>query len=389
MWPESLSSNLPPPHADEPVSLRQDIADELADHLAAALQDQRLRGADESTARQLVLQRFGDPSQVAQQLWVDAMKEPIMRQRALLVLAALLVVGVFAANGLAWMAFRQLRESNAALVARLEGFSAPRSPVESADLTFELVKEGSGAPAVGYGVELLGSAVDADSPLTLEQTSDARGHARFGPIRPGSYTYWVSAPWKWRTERQGLAILAGQTARRIECPPNPKPPQESHAKINVVWPGELNERLALACEFVPSTPRFSIGDVTWTKATGFRVVRDLNGKSPATVQGPHGSDRDEWLLGRFAEPPTQEMDADTYDLATFSVLRRTGRQDGPTRAGYQTIFQGEGSIFGQFAATAADEAVWTIEVPAHIATFSERELEAMDKEERVDSAGDR
>ena len=59
--------------------------DELADHLACAYRRELLRGADPATARQRVLERFGDPAAVARRLWLDAMRGRIMSQRILVV----------------------------------------------------------------------------------------------------------------------------------------------------------------------------------------------------------------------------------------------------------------------------------------------------------------
>src|SRR5271163_3159145 len=81
---ESLIALLPPPRDDEPASLRQDIIDELGDHLACAYNRELLRGADSSVARQRVLERFGDPAAMARRLWLDAMKDKIMAQRMLI-----------------------------------------------------------------------------------------------------------------------------------------------------------------------------------------------------------------------------------------------------------------------------------------------------------------
>ena len=78
---ESLNSGLPPYRDDEPPRLRQDIIDELADHLACGLQRELLRGGDPSAARARVLVRFGDPVAVARRLWLDEMRGRIMAQR--------------------------------------------------------------------------------------------------------------------------------------------------------------------------------------------------------------------------------------------------------------------------------------------------------------------
>ena len=90
--PDDIAARLPAPREDEPRELRQDIADELADHLHCAvarerLRDETLRG-DNDEALRAALDRFGDPAAVARRLWYDAMKERIMTQRARLLFSA-------------------------------------------------------------------------------------------------------------------------------------------------------------------------------------------------------------------------------------------------------------------------------------------------------------
>ncbi len=77
--PEAFADSFPQPRNDEPASLRQDIADELADHLQNALRRQLLTTPDETSARLQVVDRFGDPQRLARQLWFEAMQEKIMR----------------------------------------------------------------------------------------------------------------------------------------------------------------------------------------------------------------------------------------------------------------------------------------------------------------------
>jgi hypothetical protein len=91
-WPDDIADELPAPRDDEPSSLRQDIADELADHLHSSFVRELHRTPEETSAKQHVLDRFGDPRRVARQLWFDAMKEKIMSQRVNLALSSLLTV---------------------------------------------------------------------------------------------------------------------------------------------------------------------------------------------------------------------------------------------------------------------------------------------------------
>ena len=100
---DSLSTDLPAPRDDEPAGLRQDILDELADHLACSYNRELLRGASPGEARRRAIERFGDPAAVARRLWLDAMKGKIMAQRVLIVTCLVVMAACFGLVGLAWI----------------------------------------------------------------------------------------------------------------------------------------------------------------------------------------------------------------------------------------------------------------------------------------------
>ncbi|MGQ0637183.1 MAG: HAAS signaling domain-containing protein, partial [Planctomycetaceae bacterium] len=77
-WPPDIAGQLPASRDDEPANLRQDIADELADHLHSALGRELHATRDETKAKENVLERFGNPATIALKLWSDAMWEKIM-----------------------------------------------------------------------------------------------------------------------------------------------------------------------------------------------------------------------------------------------------------------------------------------------------------------------
>jgi hypothetical protein len=75
-WPEAGVDPFPSPHRGEPTSLRADIVDELADHLALAVENEVERnGQSQEGAWTRALERFGNPDAVARRLWWDTMKE--------------------------------------------------------------------------------------------------------------------------------------------------------------------------------------------------------------------------------------------------------------------------------------------------------------------------
>ena len=97
---DELSAELPTPRDDEPAGLRQDIVDELADHLACAYNRELLRGAGTNEARRRVLHRFGDPAAVARRLWLDAIGGKIMAQRVLIATCLVMAAACFGLVGL-------------------------------------------------------------------------------------------------------------------------------------------------------------------------------------------------------------------------------------------------------------------------------------------------
>lgn len=101
-WPEEFEQSFPPARDDEPMSLRQDIADELADHLECALRSQLLTTRDEASAQAQVVDHFGDPRHLARQLWLEAMQEKIMSKRVALAVTSLVSTVCVVVVGMMW-----------------------------------------------------------------------------------------------------------------------------------------------------------------------------------------------------------------------------------------------------------------------------------------------
>ncbi len=120
-----IAGNLPARRDDEPDSLRDDIVDELADHLTCALSRELHSTSNETDAERNVLERFGNPRRIARRLWFDAMKEKIMSGRVQLFVSALLAVAVLAAMGMMWSLVSQNRAFNLAVLDRLDSLQTP------------------------------------------------------------------------------------------------------------------------------------------------------------------------------------------------------------------------------------------------------------------------
>lgn len=110
-WPDNIEAGLPAPEQNEPPALRQDIVDELSDHLQCELNRELLNHPEQDGARSRVLSRFGtSPQKLARQLWLDAMKETLMSNRLALTSVALLVAVCFTLCGLMWSQSRTLQD---------------------------------------------------------------------------------------------------------------------------------------------------------------------------------------------------------------------------------------------------------------------------------------
>jgi hypothetical protein len=208
MSDHDLTARLPPPHDEEPASLRSDIVDELRDHLVCASDRERRRlevsghVADTQRVTQAVVERFGDPASVARQLWFDAMKGRIMVQRVFLGLLAALValvgVGIWRMTTTLGAIVDQNQKATAAILERMgkEQPTAVAAPSpEWIPVKFTLVQDVPGnPPLVGHEVSL--SQKSKDDPRKLGQLfekTNSEGIADFGLLPYGSYALLISS----------------------------------------------------------------------------------------------------------------------------------------------------------------------------------------------------
>ncbi|MGC8642908.1 MAG: permease prefix domain 1-containing protein, partial [Isosphaeraceae bacterium] len=263
---DSLAADLPAPRDDEPESLRDDILDELADHLACAYRREVMRGADAQTARQRVLERFGDPAALARRLWFDAMKGKIMKQRILVIysivltllfvgLVAMLLMQSVAAQRLAREALARaeaerarVEQAQQEMLEKLEAISraaqSPRSP-DWIPVTFKLTEETpDGPPAVGFEASLGKGDNGTNQAGAIHRESDDKGMIDFGVVQPGDWGYELRRRAEggglWRTAGK-LNILPGTTIERtIIC--TVQDPKRLPLTVDIDWPKELTDR---------------------------------------------------------------------------------------------------------------------------------------------------
>jgi hypothetical protein len=263
---DTLSADLPAPRDDEPGSLRDDILDELADHLACAYRREVMRGADPSAARQHVLTQFGDPAAVAHRLWLDAMRGRIMSQRVLVVCCILLtLISLFLAGMMSMQAVQAQRmaaevraqmamEMHRAQEAQRKLLEESRSTQRGANpatsqewnpVVFSLSEEKlPGPPAVGVRGSLGRGDQGSNKEGAIHRESDGAGQIDFGVVQPGDWEYTLSRATDdggtWRATGT-LNVLPGTAEeKQIICPS--VSPQRVPITVRVDWPPDLADQ---------------------------------------------------------------------------------------------------------------------------------------------------
>lgn len=219
-----LTARLPPPHEEEPASLRSDIVDELRDHLVCASDRERRRlevsghVADTQQVKQAVVERFGDPASVARQLWFDAMKGRIMVQRIMLgtVLAAILAMLVWIANLSRTLTsvVDENRKATAAILDRL----GKEKPSEFVPARVTLVHANRGGPVVDQAVILEGLHGKAEGAGEYIRKTDHQGIADFGYLPWGVYRLMIHTDDATLRENNSTVLINSPFEPRITVP---------------------------------------------------------------------------------------------------------------------------------------------------------------------------
>ncbi len=101
-WHDEITAKLPPHHDEEPATLREEIIYELRDHLEASFRRELLICVDADLARQRVLENFGNPADIALNLWYEAMKGKLMTNKISLALTAFVTIFCVCMIGVMW-----------------------------------------------------------------------------------------------------------------------------------------------------------------------------------------------------------------------------------------------------------------------------------------------
>lgn len=220
--PDEIAARLPRPREDEPQSLRQDIVDELADHLACSLLRERMRSSEkqptDSQLWQRVVQRFGSPSQLARQLWFDWMWEKIMMQRITTVLLFVLVLGCGALLYSMNNTLQNSRMHQAVMLQELMQLKAlgtpepvKNQPTEWNNLSVKIVYDDEAkTPVAGAVVKCSGQTEHTKTIPTSQLMSNEQGEVDFGLVLYGQYSISLEVPNGVETKNHIAAVRPGK-----------------------------------------------------------------------------------------------------------------------------------------------------------------------------------
>ncbi len=298
---DTVSAELPAPRDDEPAGLRQDILDELADHLACSYNRELLCGARPVEARTRAIERFGDPAAVACRLWLDAMKGKIMARRMMIATCLVVTMASLSVAGVMWRQTAQAQRDSARAVAEAVRLMADQNQQAQAGqqellkqlremsetvrstkslewnpVTFKLVEEtADGPPVAGAEITLTeqqggmgpggGFGGGGFGPTEVAtRTTDRSGIADLGVVRPGEYSFHITRSWD-----QGSELTSGQFKiepggridKQVVCPKVPL--GRMPVRVRLGWPADLaKENLTLYASFALNPIRRD--ELSWT-----------------------------------------------------------------------------------------------------------------------------
>jgi hypothetical protein len=365
---DSLIALLPSPRRDEPAGLRQEIFDELNDHLTCSIHRELLRGLDSTAARARALERFGDPAAVARRLWLDAMKGKIMAQRVLIGTCVLVAAASLALVGMFWQfavhAQRAVAAQRAEAAAReqemlkqlkamSEAVRNPRS-LDWNPLKIRLTEntlDGPPVPGVNVALERVHSG-NGGGVYGRYLKSDPSGIVDFGLVNPGEYNFSL---FQLATGAQGISRRASvqvsvqpgnDVTKHIVCPKTPA--ETAPVTIKCSWPADLEkEDLRVFISFEFQARRFS--DLVWhlglthglLVGPASQPVQILRGRRPLLCRAGGQPELSAEVLNayiRHSDESSGEFDWELgfYRIESMIVLRPTNDQS-PTWKRYQVI----------------------------------------------------
>ncbi len=181
-------------------SLDEQLAAEIADHLAAAAGDFMRRGEAEDQAARLALARFGDVAHVKRKCWWIHNGEDVMFRTAGIALLSLLTIGVAVVGFGGWQLQRNLASRTAELSQQLASLTATQQAMlaqqRPPEITGRAYLGDRSTPAEDVEIQVFRfsegppSNTDprASGVVTRRLRTDALGHFDSGILQSGEYS---------------------------------------------------------------------------------------------------------------------------------------------------------------------------------------------------------
>lgn len=254
-WREEIEAEFPPPRGGEPAGLRRDIADELADHLACATERELGKTGDAATARRAALARFGNPAALARRLWLEAMKERIMRDRIVMAGMIVLTLASLVTVGIVWRSMDRIQITNEALVATMQRMSEAQEAqtaliardasgvLEVKATNWDVVTRKDTGPAAGVAIsarEWNGNGAEEGKSYSV--TTDREGIARIDPLPAGNYRLWAES----RTRDIAMPgqnfVIGNAQKKTLDLHVPDAGETTASLDVNIEWPTDLQDK---------------------------------------------------------------------------------------------------------------------------------------------------
>ncbi|MCE9525098.1 MAG: carboxypeptidase-like regulatory domain-containing protein [Planctomycetales bacterium] len=175
---------LPP---SNPGQSRDEIAAEIADHLAASEAELVKKGSAHDEARTLALKKFGDIEKIQKNCYWIQNGEAIMMRWTFVSLAAVLCILLGLSVLSNWRTQSQLADEMGKLSAELKAMAAaqqaPPTAPQPPEITGVIYAGSKDKPAIAAPVTIL----RANGSVVRATNSDEKGNYRSGPLEPGDY----------------------------------------------------------------------------------------------------------------------------------------------------------------------------------------------------------
>jgi hypothetical protein len=348
-WDDQIESGFPVPDPDEPESLRQDILDELRDHIECAMNRELLKDGDSNKAQQRVLVRFGDPLKIVRRLWVEAMQEKLMSKRLNVITVAILSIACVVACGMTWSMAQQLQRAtenaqqasikllqqgeytnrelakqNQAIMQRLAAIAEkdgkPTASLDWNPFRVQVVKDDSSkSPAQGFIVGFRGNAHTASEEVVLSEKSDAQGMVDFGVVRPGTYSVAVTTPWGETHSTSTLVRPGTEHTISVTCPAQDT--KKVAIDFEVKWPDSIPDDpdLVFTCEVARTDSRQVDGE-DWFPSNSVHVAVKRTGEM-ATYKSILETGERTKFYGEPTPVSSLEMNGSSFRVTRMNVVR--------------------------------------------------------------------